>query len=185
MNPAPAYKAHRMADLAPSEPDAPTVVSLFAGCGGSSLGWKMAGFDVIAAVEWDPEAAATYSRNMPAADMTIGDITKINAASLPDSDVLDGSPPCQAFSTSGNLRLDERADLFNDYLRIADAKRPKVLVAENVAGLIRGHSKGRFMEIQADFKKLGYQVAVRVLDAQWLGVPQARRRLIWIATGGE
>jgi len=167
----------------------PTVVSLFAGCGGSSLGYKQAGFDVRLAVEWDSVAAAVYRLNFPDTPLFEGDIH-----SLPDSealrlarvlpgelDVIDGSPPCQGFSTAGKRILsDSRNALFEEYVRLLKAFKPRALVMENVSGLIKGKMKLAFAEITMALKEAGYVVSCRLLNAWWYGVPQDRERLIWI-----
>ena len=156
------------------------VVSLFAGCGGSSLGWQQAGFEVVAAVDNDEACAATYRLNWPSADYRLADVRGMSGSDLPACDILEGSPPCQPFSVVGTRKLDDRADLFDEYLRLAAEMRPAVCVAENVAGLAQGHAKGRFRAILAEFAHAGYRVECRNLDAQWLGVPQVRHRLIFV-----
>ena len=107
-------------------------------------------------------------------------------------DVLDGSPPCASFSMAGNREKDwskvkkyssteqRTDDLFFEYVRFLKALQPKVFVAENVAGLVRGTAKGYFLEILKAMQACGYTVEARLLDAQWLGVPQARERLIFV-----
>ena len=108
-------------------------------------------------------------------------------------DLFDGSPPCQAFSTAGKRakgwgkaktyehgakQCNER--LFDEYVRLLRGLMPKTFVAENVSGLVKGVAKGMFLEILAALKASGYRVTCRVLDAQWLGVPQMRQRTIFV-----
>jgi DNA (cytosine-5)-methyltransferase 1 len=171
-----------------NKPD-PTVVSLFAGCGGSSLGYKQAGFDVRLAVEWDTGAANVYRRNFPGANVFEGDIADLTAeealkaATLEpgELDVLDGSPPCQGFSTSGHRKFsDSRNRLFEEYIRMLEAFRPKMLVMENVSGLRKGKMKLIFAEMTRALKDAGYKISCRELNAWWYGVPQRRTRLIWV-----
>ena len=107
-------------------------------------------------------------------------------------DVFDGSPPCSSFSTAGlrdggwgkvkkysdtSQRTD---DLFFEFARLVRGVQPRAFVAENVSGLIKGTAKGYFLEILEDLKRSGYTVRCKVLDAQWLGVPQVRKRTIFI-----
>ena len=170
-------------------PSKPTLVSSFAGCGGSSLGYQEAGFDVRLAIENDSQAAAAYRRNFPDTTIFDGDIAKLSGAealkmanvTAGDLDVLDGSPPCQGFSTAGQREvMDSRNRLFEEYVRLLEALAPKAFIMENVTGLRKGKMKLIFAEITQALKACGYQVACRELNAAWYGVPQDRRRLIWV-----
>jgi len=167
----------------------PTAVSLFAGCGGSSLGYKQAGFDIRLAVEWDKGATTVYRRNFPRtnifegdiADLTAEEALRVTALESGDLDVLDGSPPCQGFSTAGKRKFsDTRNRLFEEYVRMIEVFKPKMLVMENVSGLRKGKMKLIFAEITRALKKAGYKISCRELNAWWYGVPQDRRRLIWV-----
>ena len=180
-----AWAAHK----APRATDAPTVVSLFAGCGGSSLGYSMAGYDERLAVEWDDAAAETFRLNFPGVSLHHGDI-----GSLPEADalrlaglesgaldVLDGSPPCQGFSTAGKRNMDDsRNRLFLEYIRLLNAFRPKMFIMENVSGMVRGKMKLAFVEILRELKGCGYLVSARVMDSMYFGVPQSRKRIIFV-----
>src|SRR5207248_5858022 len=107
-------------------------------------------------------------------------------------DVMEGSPPCASFSTAGKRQAgwgqvrpysDTRQrtdDLFFEFARLVRGVRPKVFVAENVSGLVKGTAKGYFKEILRALKGCGYRVEARLLDAQWLGVPQVRQRIIFV-----
>lgn len=170
----------------PKPPDAPTVVSLFAGCGGSSLGYSAAGFRELLAAEWDTHAASLFRTNLPNIPVH-SDVAHLDPAALPlergELDVLDGSPPCQGFSTAGRRQVDDpRNSLFREYVRLLDAWNPKVLVMENVAGMNMGRMKALFGEIMHELAHAGdgYDVRSRLVDASWLGVPQQRKRLIFI-----
>lgn len=178
------------------------VISTFSGCGGSSLGYRMAGFRVIWANEFVPAAQDSYRANMT--DDTILDerdirqikpeeILKITGLRQGDLDLFDGSPPCQAFSTAGQRekgwgrkrRYEHGAaqcneQLFSEYIRILCGLMPKTFIAENVSGLVKGTAKGWFIKTLREMKLCGYRVAARLLDAQWLGVPQKRQRIIFI-----
>jgi len=166
-----------------------TLVSLFAGCGGSSLGYKQAGFDIRLAVEWDTKAADVYKRNFDGTQMFVGDIAdltdeqalEITGLQPGELDVMDGSPPCQGFSTAGQRKFDDsRNRLFEEYVRLLNLFRPKMLVMENVSGLRKGKMKLMFAEMTMALKEAGYRISCRELNAWWYGVPQDRRRLIWV-----
>ena len=187
------YPAHLAAmwqrHLAPREPDAPTVISTFAGAGGSSLGYSMAGFRELLAVEWDDNAVETFKLNFPGVPVYHGDIAKLSvdeclsmAGIAPgELDVLDGSPPCQGFSTAGKRIMDDpRNQLFREYVRLLRGLRPKMFVMENVSGMVKGKMKLVFVEILKELKASGYQVSARLLNAMYFHVPQSRERMIFI-----
>lgn len=166
-----------------------TLVSLFAGCGGSSLGYKQAGYDVRLAVEWEPAATAVYRLNFPDTMVWEGDIAKLtNDEALrlarvqsEQLDVLDGSPPCQGFSTAGKRAFgDAKNQLFREYVRLLMSFRPRAFVMENVSGMIKGKMKLVFAEILTTLKAVGYKVSCRLLNAWWYGVPQNRKRVILV-----
>jgi DNA (cytosine-5)-methyltransferase 1 len=165
----------------------PTVASMFAGCGGSSLGYRMAGYREVLAVEWDPHAAETFHANFPDVPVYVGDIATLGndeallrAGLKPgELDVLDGSPPCQGFSVCGGRWLDDpRNLLFREYLRILRAFRPKVFVMENVPGLLRGAMKQLYLAMVCEFRASGYRTGGAVMNAMYYGVPQVRERVI-------
>lgn len=169
--------------------DAPTVVSLFAGCGGSSLGYSMAGYRELLAVEWDKNACETFRLNFPGIQVWEGDIARLSgeeALQLTDLesgqlDVLDGSPPCQGFSTAGKRVLnDPRNSLFKEYVHLLQVFQPKVLVMENVSGMVKGKMKLVFTEILRELKASGYKVSARLMNAMYFNVPQSRQRIIFI-----
>lgn len=175
------------------------VASTFSGCGGSSLGYRLAGFRVRYANEFVPAAQETYRANAaPYTYLDTRDIRVVTGADLlskcglavGELDLLDGSPPCASFSTAGSRHAgwgkvksysdtsQRTDDLFYEYARLLMQTQPKTFVAENVSGLIKGSAKGYFIKIMQALKACGYQVSAQVLDAQWLGVPQSRQRLI-------
>lgn len=167
----------------------PTVVSTFSGCGGSSLGYKMAGYDCRLAVEWDDNAAETYRLNFPSTPIHHGDIAALSdeealrmAGVVPgELDVLDGSPPCQGFSTAGKRVMDDpRNQLFREYVRLLRAFRPRAFVMENVSGMVKGVMIVVFAEVMRELKACGYKVSARLLNAKFFGVPQSRQRMILI-----
>jgi DNA (cytosine-5)-methyltransferase 1 len=175
--------------LAPRAEDAPTVASLFAGCGGSSLGYSMAGYRELLAVEWDDNAAATFRLNFPDVPLYHGDIAALSAERALELagvqpgqlDVLDGSPPCQGFSTAGKRVLeDPRNGLFQEYVRLLQGFRPRAFVMENVSGMVKGKMKLVFVEILRALKASGYRVSARLMNAMYFNVPQSRQRMIFV-----
>lgn len=176
------------------------VASTFSGAGGSCLGYRLAGFKVVYASEFIPAAADTYAANHPETLLDRRDIRTVAGADILDKiglgvgelDLLDGSPPCASFSTSGKREKlwgrvkkysdsEQRTDdLFFEYARLVREIRPKTFVAENVSGLVKGVAKGYFLDIIESLAACGYRVEARLLDAQWLGVPQRRERVIFV-----
>ena len=165
-----------------------TVISLFAGGGGSSLGYKMAGFKELLAVEYDNNAIETLKANYDF-DIWQKDITEIKDGEILERynikrgelDILDGSPPCQGFSTAGKRQVsDLRNDLYKSYVKILNDLQPKVFVMENVSGMMKGKMKGRFNEILKGLKSLNYNVKCKLMNAKYYNVPQSRERLIFI-----
>ena len=174
---------------APRQHDAPTVVSTFAGCGGSSLGYAIAGYREVLAVEWDKVACETFRANFPEVPVFEGDIAKLTVERALEMtglkpgelDVLDGSPPCQGFSSAGKRVMDDpRNSLFREYVRLLRGLKPKAFVMENVAGMVKGKMKLVFVDILKELKASGYRVRAKVLNAMWYGVPQSRERMIFI-----
>jgi DNA (cytosine-5)-methyltransferase 1 len=167
----------------------PTVISLFAGCGGSSLGYQMAGFKELLAVEWDDNAVETFKLNFPDIPVYHGDITKLSSqecmklAGIKEGelDILDGSPPCQGFSTAGKRRYnDPRNSLFQEYARLLKDLQPKVFVFENVSGMVKGYMKQIYLEVIKELRECGYNCKGQVLNAMYFNVPQSRERVIII-----
>lgn len=202
----PPYRVPSMAEIATLPWNGYRAASTFSGCGGSSLGYRMAGFKVIWASEFIPAAQETYRANMSAGTiLDTRDIRQVQPADFlaatglaPGAlDLLDGSPPCASFSTAGKREAgwgkvkaysdttQRTDDLFHEFIRLVAGIQPKVFVAENVSGLVKGTAKGYFLEILAGLKGAGYQVTARVLDAQWLGVPQMRQRLIFVGVRND
>lgn len=179
-----------------------SVASTFSGGGGSSTGYRMAGFKVLYANEFVEAARATYAANMGAHTHLDGrDIREVSPESVLERmglkagelSLLDGSPPCSAFSTAGKREKgwgkakaysDNKTqvvdDLFFEFARLLKGIQPQTFVAENVSGLVKGTAKGYFLNILRELKGCGYRVEAKLLDAQWLGVPQARQRLIFV-----
>ncbi len=166
-----------------------TVVSTFSGCGGSSLGYQLAGGKVLLAVEWDDNAVETYRLNFADTPIYHGDIGKLSAEECcklagiepGELDILDGSPPCQGFSTAGKRDFgDDRDQLFREFVRLLRGLKPKVFVMENVSGMVKGKMKLIFAECLRELKASGYKVRARLLNAMYFNVPQSRQRLIFV-----
>lgn len=171
-----------------------TVVSTFAGCGGSSTGYVWAGGKVLLAVEWDNNAVETYKLNYPDTTIYHGDIAKLSVDEALDLagikpyelDIFDGSPPCQGFSTAGKRQMDDpRNQLFREYIRLLKGFMPKVFIMENVSGMVKGKMKLIFAEILSELKACRYQVSAKLLNAMYLGVPQSRQRMIFIGVRND
>jgi DNA (cytosine-5)-methyltransferase 1 len=169
--------------------DKPTVISTFAGTGGSSLGYHWAGFKELLAIEWEDHAVECFKLNFPDIPVWQRDITTVKAQEILDFcqiksgelDVFDGSPPCQGFSTAGKREVrDPRNRLFESYVQLVHDLQPKVFVMENVSGMAKGSMKGKFIEIIKTLKSLNYEVKAKQMNAMYYGVPQSRERIIFI-----
>jgi DNA (cytosine-5)-methyltransferase 1 len=195
----PVYRIPTMDEIRAVEPNGLVVVSTFSGAGGSCLGFRMAGFRIAYASEFVEAARATYRANAdPSTYLDDRDIRQVSGASIRELsgigdgelDVLEGSPPCASFSTAGRRQehwgqtksysdtKQRTDDLFDEYVRLVRELRPRAFVAENVSGLVKGVAKGYYIELMRSLRESGYRVESRLLDAQWLGVPQARVRLL-------
>jgi DNA (cytosine-5)-methyltransferase 1 len=192
----------RLADLKQVPSNGLTAFSCFHCGGGSTMGYKLAGFQVLGGVEIDPEMMAIYRANHKPKHsylMGVQQFNKLPLDELPDElknlDLLDGSPPCSSFSMAGSREkkwgdahhfregqvkqvLD---DLFFHFIEVGQRLQPKVIVAENVKGLILGNAKGYVKEIFAAFKGAGYDAQLFLFNAARMGVPQARERTFFIA----
>lgn len=167
--------------------------------GGSTMGYKLAGFDHFGGVEFDAKVAAVYRKNHDPKYLFVEDIREFNKrtdipAELYDLDLLDGSPPCSSFSMAGNRdkdwgkkkqfregqafqRLD---DLVFEYIETIRILQPKVALLENVKGLITGNAKAYAKNMKIAFEAAGYRVQVFLLNAASMGVPQKRERVFFI-----
>lgn len=188
----------RLADLPRPAADAPKVMTTFCGAGGSSMGYKLAGCNVIIANDIDPDMGGIYQRNLHPETFLSGPVCDLVTGDLPEQaynlDILDGSPPCSAFSTQGlrektwgketHFREGQAVqvldDLFFDFVALANRLQPKVVVAENVAGLVKGNAKGYAREVVMQLTQAGYDVQLFRIDAQHVGVPQTRDRVFFV-----
>lgn len=201
----PPYRVPAMEEIEAVPLNGLKVISTFTGAGGSCLGFHMVGFRTVWASEFVPAAAEVYRLNFPKTPLDVRDIRKVEPSEILNTcrldvgevDVMEGSPPCASFSTAGKREAtwgkvvpysDTRQrvdDLFFEFIRILVGVKPKVFVAENVSGLVKGKAKGYFKEILAAFRSSGYMVKAKLLDAQWLGVPQSRQRLIFMGVRSD
>ena len=167
-----------------------TVIDLFCGAGGLSAGFEQAGFTVLAGNDVMASAGATFEATHAHAKFLHGEIQKfsasdfLNAAGLKKGELhcLIGGPPCQAFSVYNHRRglEDDRAHLFREYMRIVEGLYPAWVVLENVTGILSAGGGEAVEAIHAEFEKLGYHIEMRVLKAEEYGVPQERRRVIFL-----
>jgi DNA (cytosine-5)-methyltransferase 1 len=198
----PIYRVPSMVEVAAIPWNGFKVASTFSGCGGSCLGYRMAGFRVVWANEFVPAAQESYRANMDTDAILDGrdirlvqpeEILAATGLKRGELDLFDGSPPCQAFSMAGHREKGWghqktyehgarqcNETLFHEYIRLLRGLQPKTFVAENVSGLVKGTAKGWFIEVLRALKDCGYRVKARLLDAQWLGVPQMRQRIIFV-----
>ena len=205
------YKPYVMKDVMDaSAQNKFNVISLFAGGGGSSTGYRLAGGNVLCVNEFVEAARDTYRENYPYTKILSSDIKELTGQDFLDAtaleagelDILDGSPPCSAFSVAGKLShstagkhsdgwgqtknysdgkmVENIEDLFFEFLRVAKEIQPKVIIGENVAGLTVGEAKQYFNKIQNTFEEIGYDVSAKVLDSRYFGVCQTRTRVFFI-----
>ena len=156
-------------------------ISIFAGVGGFDFGLNAVGGECVFASEIDKFAKQAYTTLHGLEPH--GDITKIDAKDIPDHDVIAAGFPCQSFSVAGKRGgfEDARGTLFFEVARIASEKHPKVLLLENVKGLV-GHDKGKTLDtIVKTLNEIGYRVDFEVLNSKYFGVPQNRERIFIIA----
>ena len=205
------YKPYLMKDVMDaSAQNKFNVISLFAGGGGSSTGYRLSGGNVLCVNEFVEAARDTYRENYPYTKILSSDIKQLTGQDFLDAtaleagelDILDGSPPCSAFSVAGKLShstagkhsdgwgqtknysdgkmVENIEDLFFEFLRVAKEIQPKVIIGENVAGLTVGEAKQYFNKIQNTFEEIGYDVSAKVLDSRYFGVCQTRTRVFFI-----
>lgn len=182
------------AHLSPRQANAPTVVSTFAGAGGSSLGYSAAGYKELLAVEWDGNAVETFKLNFPDVPVHQGDITQLSVEEVLEKtglepgqlSLFDSSFPCQSFSMAGRrLWNDPRSALWRESMRLLRGLQPQAFVMENVAGLARGRMRVILQEIIHELRASGYQVRVKLLNAMYFGVAQSRWRLILLGVRND
>lgn len=191
--------AWHLADLERVPKNGLRVFSTFACGGGSSMGYKLAGYTVVGANDIDPEMRWHYERNLHPPlfiEAPVKDLANMTLpADLEDLDVLDGSPPCSTFSMAGSREkawgkekhfregqaVQVLDDLFFDFLDVVERLQPKVVVAENVKGMLAGNAKGYLSAITRRFRDAGYRPQLFLVNAADCGVPQRRERVFFIA----
>ena len=170
-----------------------TAIDLFSGCGGSALGFKKAGFKILAAVDNDKASAKNYKRNNPETiffednivNISDKDILKKTGVKKGKLTVILACPPCQGFSSARRIsqRNDPRNKLIFEFVRLTKEILPEFIAMENVPGLSKGEGVNLFTEAVDMLSKIGYDMPVKnVFDASDFGVPQRRKRLILIGT---
>ncbi len=164
------------------------VLDLFCGCGGLSCGFERAGYDILLGIDNDAKALETFERNHNGSKSICGDITEITykkdikpLINNKDIDVIIGGPPCQGMSLSGPRKLDDpRNKLYLSYIRLVEEIQPKAFVIENVPGLVAlfgGQIKDSIIE---KFTEMGYNIKYKILCAADYGVPQNRKRVVFV-----
>ena len=158
------------------------VVSFFAGAGGLDLGFEKAGFNVVWANEYDKDIWETYEKNHKNTTLDRRSIVNIQSDEVPECDGIIGGPPCQSWSEAGSLRgiNDKRGQLFYDFIRILEAKQPKFFLAENVSGMLLERHSEALKNIKEMFKKAGYKLSFKLLNASDFDVPQDRKRVFFV-----
>ena len=169
------------------------VIDLFCGAGGLSYGFEKAGFNILLGIDNDAKALETFEKNHNGSKSICGDITEItydkHILPLIDGkkvDVIIGGPPCQGFSLSGPRNLnDPRNKLYLSYIRLVNEIQPKAFVIENVPGLV-GLFNGEIKDdIIKTFAEMGYEVKYKILCAADYGVPQNRKRVVFVGVKGK
>lgn len=169
-----------------------TMIDLFSGAGGMSLGFEKAGFQPLFAVEFNEQFATTYQKNFGKTPLIMEDIRNIDSDKIDELlegrkvDLIIGGPPCQGFSIAGHIGRkfldDERNHLFKEFLRFVGYIKPKIFIMENVATLAT-HNKGRTLEeVKTEINSIGYDIVYEVLNSVHYGIPQERRRIFIVGT---
>ena len=178
-----------------------TCIDLFCGCGGFSLGMQRAGFQVLAAIDFNEEAVATFQANFPKDTLALcQDLTQFTPDKLAAKlgvnqvDVIVGGPPCQGYSNvrrvdgsnhGARLKDDPRRHLYREFLHYVDSFQPRLFVMENVLGIRTAAGGEYFTRVQKEARALGYRIHGQVEDAWELGVPQKRRRQLIIGVRSD
>lgn len=167
----------------------PRVIDLFSGPGGLSLGFAMAGFDIVAAADYDANVQKTYTANWPKARFFRGDIFELTGDKILDEvgpiDVVIGGPPCQGFSMANTKTRDMKNPASRvswEFIRLVDELEPEMFVMENVLGFLSMEGGRVYQEFLNRFQRLGFRARLMVLKADDYGVPQRRERIFFIGT---
>ena len=198
------YKQWFLTDLKNVPENGYNVMSTFSCGGGSSMGYKLSGFKIKAINDIDPELIGVYKANFEVPYVFHEDIRKlVEREDIPQElygiDVLDGSPPCSLFSMAGireegwskekvfregqaKQTLD---DLFFVFIRLAEKLKPKIVISENVKGMLQGNAKGYVKKVVEEFSKIGYDTQIFLLNSATMGVPQRRERVFFMSRRRE
>lgn len=187
-------------DLNKVEKNGCKVFSCFSCGGGSSMGYKLSGYEVLGNCEIDKDTNEMYKLNHRpkySFNMDIRQFLNLNEypSELYNLDILDGSPPCTSFSTAGvrerdwgkqkrfaeGSQLQRLDDLFFPFIELAGKLKPKVIIAENVVGMIKGKARGYVTEVLREYNRQGYNTQIFKLNAATMGVPQKRERIFFIS----
>lgn len=159
------------------------IFEMFSGYGGASFALKLANipYECVGISEIDKDAIQCYNKNFPDVE-NFGDCSTINPKQIPDFDLLTGGFPCQPFSEAGKHGgvNDTRGTLFYDIIRIAEVKKPKFMVLENVKGLTFTNHKKTLSTILSELDRIGYDVKFKVLNSRDYGTPQSRERVVFL-----
>jgi DNA (cytosine-5)-methyltransferase 1 len=168
-----------------------TAIDLFCGAGGLSEGFRQSGFSILAGNDFDDSAGVTFSTTHAEATFLGGSVKNISAGDFLHAaglkkgqlDCLIGGPPCQAFSVYNHQRgmHDDRSQLFKEYLRLVEGLQPNWVVLENVTGILSAGNGAAFHAINLGLQELGYDVRTKILKAEEYGIPQERRRVVFLA----
>lgn len=160
-----------------------SLISLFSGAGGLDLGFHKAGFNTIAANEWDKKIIPTFRANFPNVNMIEGDIRNVFSIEFPQKvDGIIGGPPCQSWSEAGTLRgiKDARGQLFYEYIRVLRDIQPAFFVAENVSGMLASRHADAVNGFMQMFDNAGYNVYMKMLNAKDFDVAEDRLRVFYV-----
>lgn len=159
------------------------LISLFSGAGGLDKGFHNAGFKTLVANEYDPKICPTFRTNFPEVELLEGDIKNLSSASFPKGVTgIIGGPPCQSWSEGGTLRgiEDPRGKLFYEYIRVLEDTKPLFFVAENVSGMLAKRHSNAVQEFMKLFDEVGYDVTLKMLNANDYDVPEERYRVFYV-----
>ena len=167
------------------------VLDLFCGCGGISLGFKLAGCEIFGGIDVNQDAVNTFQHNFPNSQAKCIDLSAINNDEIPsifkniqEVDIIIGGPPCQGFSAANRYKKedeDPRNKLFFEYMKFVEIVKPKAVLIENVKGILTSNNGYAKEKIYSIFNDLGYSISSRVLSASDYGVPQRRERAFFVA----
>lgn len=159
-----------------------SVSSFFSGAGGLDLGFHNAGFEIVWANEFDKTITPTLRKNFPSTVIDDRSLFDVPSADVPTTVGIVGGPPCQSWSTAGSGKglSDQRGQVFLEYIRVIRDKKPLFFLAENVAGMLSAKHQKSLQFIIKEFDKLGYHFTYKLMNAKDYGVPEDRKRVIFV-----